>query len=146
MQLFFPFLTPASLVEVGSPWARGLQLQLHPKAEEHPQAYQPATQPRPPSAQPPTITPVTQWSTGATVVLLLGKQIDEFSKKSWYAKFTTTQLGLTEGDVTLDDSQRPFLAQHRVARRCNILATLFGMVTTLYQYCSAVLVFAVPRW
>ena len=39
----------------------------------------------------------------ATVVLLLGKQIDEFSKKSWYAKFTTTQLSLTEGDVTLDD-------------------------------------------
>ena len=76
---------------------------------------------------------------GATVVLLLGKQIDEFSKKSWYAKFTTTQLGLTEGDVTLDDSQRQFLAQNRVARRCNILATLFGMVTTLYQYCSAVL-------
>ena len=39
----------------------------------------------------------------ATVVLLLGKQIDEFSKKSWYAEFTTTQLSLTEGDVTLDD-------------------------------------------
>ena len=30
----------------------------------------------------------------ATVVLLLGKQIDEFSKKSAkYAKFTTTQQG-----------------------------------------------------
>ena len=34
-----------SQVEVGCPWARGLQLQWHPKAEEHPQAYQPATQP-----------------------------------------------------------------------------------------------------
>ena len=51
----------------------------------------------------------------ATVVLLLGKQTDEFSKKSWYAKFTTTQLSLTKGDVTLDDSQRQFLAQHSVA-------------------------------
>ena len=35
---------PASQVDVGCPWARGLQPQLHPKAEEHPQAYQPATQ------------------------------------------------------------------------------------------------------
>ena len=54
-------------MEVGSPWARGLQPQLHPKAEEHPQAYQLATQPRAPRAQPPTIAPVTlrpepQWS------------------------------------------------------------------------------------
>ena len=39
---------PASQVEVGCPWARGLQPQLHPKAEEHSQAYQPATQPRAP--------------------------------------------------------------------------------------------------
>ena len=37
---------PTLQVEVGCPWARGLQLQWHPKAEEHPQAYQPATQPR----------------------------------------------------------------------------------------------------
>ena len=37
---------PVSQVKVGCPWARGLQLQWHPKAEEHPQAYQPATQPR----------------------------------------------------------------------------------------------------
>ena len=46
---------------------QGLQPQLHPKAEENPQAYQPATQPRAPRAQPPTIAPVTlrpepQWS------------------------------------------------------------------------------------
>ena len=38
-------LTPVSQVEVGCPWAKGLQLQLHPKVEEHPQAYQPTTQP-----------------------------------------------------------------------------------------------------
>ena len=36
-------LVPVSQVEVGCPWAGGLQLQLHPKVEEHPQAYQPAT-------------------------------------------------------------------------------------------------------
>ena len=49
-----------SQVEVGCPWARGLRLQLHPKVEEHPQAYQPATQPRVPlcPAPPPTIAPV----------------------------------------------------------------------------------------
>ena len=41
-------LVPVSQVEVGCPWARGLWLQLHPKVEEHPQAYQPATQPRVP--------------------------------------------------------------------------------------------------
>ena len=41
-------LVPVSQVEVGCPWVRGLQLQLHPKVEEHPQAYQPATQPRVP--------------------------------------------------------------------------------------------------
>ena len=41
-------LVPVSQVEVGCPWARGLRLQLHPKVEEHPQAYQPATQPRVP--------------------------------------------------------------------------------------------------
>ena len=40
-------------MEVGCPWARGLQPQLHPKAEEHPQAYQPATQPRAPLRQAP---------------------------------------------------------------------------------------------
>ena len=55
-------LVPVSQVEVGCPWARGLQLQLHPKVEEHPQAYQPATQPRVPPPPlcpaPPTIAPV----------------------------------------------------------------------------------------
>ena len=57
-------LVPVSQVEVGCPWARGLRLQLHPKVEEHPQAYQPATQPRvplcpaPPPRPPPTIAPV----------------------------------------------------------------------------------------
>ena len=39
-------LTLVSQLEVGCPWARGLQPQSHPRAEEHPQAYQPATQPR----------------------------------------------------------------------------------------------------
>ena len=38
-------LTPASQVEVGCPWARGLLPQLHPKAKEHPQEYQPAPSP-----------------------------------------------------------------------------------------------------
>ena len=38
---------------------QGAATTIHPKAEEHPQAYQPATQPRPPRAQPPTIAPVT---------------------------------------------------------------------------------------
>ena len=52
-------LTPASQVEVGCTWARGLLPQLHPKGKEHPQAYQPATQPRAPRAQLPTIAPVT---------------------------------------------------------------------------------------
>ena len=53
-------LVPVSQVEVGCPWARGLRLQLHPKVEEHPQAYQPATQPRVPlcPAPHPTIAPV----------------------------------------------------------------------------------------
>ena len=36
-------------MEVGYPWARGLQPQSHPKAEEHPQAYQPATPTRAPA-------------------------------------------------------------------------------------------------
>ena len=40
---------------------QGAATAIHPKAEEHPQAYQPATQPRapPPRAQPPTLVPVT---------------------------------------------------------------------------------------
>ena len=46
-----------SQVEVGCPWARGLRLQLHPKVEEHPHAYQPATQPRVPLCPPPTPPP-----------------------------------------------------------------------------------------
>ena len=37
-----------------------------------------------------------------------------------------------EGDVTRDYSQRRFLAQHSVA-------TLFRMVTTLFQHCNVVL-------
>ena len=37
-----------------------------------------------------------------------------------------------KGDVTRDVSQRPFLAQQRVA-------TLFRMITTLFQHCNAVL-------
>ena len=45
-------LTPASQVEVGRPWVRGLQPQLHPKAEEHSQAYQPAIQPQAPRLAP----------------------------------------------------------------------------------------------
>ena len=45
-RFFYLPLTPASQVEVWCPWVRGLQPQLHPKAEEYPQAYQPATQPR----------------------------------------------------------------------------------------------------
>ena len=41
-----------------------------------------------------------------------------------------------KGDVTRDDSQRlPF----SVTQRCNIAATLFRIVTTLFQYCDAVL-------
>ena len=39
---------------------QGAATATHPKAEEHPQAYQPATQPRnPPAPSPPTIAPVT---------------------------------------------------------------------------------------
>ena len=39
---------------------QGAVTAIHPKVEEHPQAYQPATQPRaPPHAQSPTIAPVT---------------------------------------------------------------------------------------
>ena len=38
-------------MEVECPRARGLQPQLLPKADEHPQAYQPATQRRAPRAQ-----------------------------------------------------------------------------------------------
>ena len=38
---------------------QGAATAIDPKAEEHPQAYQPATQPRAPLAQPPTIAPVT---------------------------------------------------------------------------------------
>ena len=34
------------------PRGQGLQQQSHPKAEEHPQAYQPATQPRAPLPPP----------------------------------------------------------------------------------------------
>ena len=45
-------LTPASQVEVGRPWVRGLQPQLHPKAEEYSQAYQPAIQPQAPAPSP----------------------------------------------------------------------------------------------
>ena len=37
-----------------------------------------------------------------------------------------------KGDVTRDDSQRRFLAQHSVA-------TLFRIVTTSFQHCNAVL-------
>ena len=39
-----------------------------------------------------------------------------------------------QGNVKQDDLQRRFLAQHS-----NIVATLFKMVTTLFQYCNAVL-------
>ena len=35
------------------PMGQGAATAIHPKAEEHPQAYQPATQPRAPLAQPP---------------------------------------------------------------------------------------------
>ena len=38
----------------------------------------------------------------------------------------------SQGDVTRDDSQQRFLAQHSVA-------TLFRMVTTLFQHCHAAL-------
>ena len=62
ISLVLHWLIPASQVEVGCPWARGLQPQLHPKAEEHPQAYKPATQPLGSLrsyAQPPTIALIT---------------------------------------------------------------------------------------
>ena len=36
-------------------------------------------------------------------------------------------------DVTRDDSQRRFLAQHC----CDIVATLFRIVTTLFQHCNS---------
>ena len=39
---------------------------------------------------------------------------------------------LTKGDVTRDDSQRRFVAQRSVA-------TLFLIVTTLFEHCNAVL-------
>ena len=47
-------------MEVGCPWARWLQPQLHPKAEEHALVYQPATQVRGPSRPfpPPPIPPL----------------------------------------------------------------------------------------
>ena len=45
-------LTPASQVEVGCPWARGLLPQLHPQGERTPTGI-------PTCAQPPTIVPVT---------------------------------------------------------------------------------------
>ena len=48
-------LMPTLQVEVGCPGTRGLQQQSHPKAEEHPQIYQPTTQPRQP--QPPPVRP-----------------------------------------------------------------------------------------
>ena len=38
---------------------QGAATAIHPKAEEHPQAYQPATQPRAPQRPAPTIAPVT---------------------------------------------------------------------------------------
>ena len=38
----------------------------------------------------------------------------------------------SKGDVTRDDLQRRFLAQHSVA-------TLFRIVTTLFQHCNVVL-------
>ena len=41
-------LTPASQVDVECPRARALPRQSHPKEEEHPQTYQPATQPQAP--------------------------------------------------------------------------------------------------
>ena len=41
------------------PMGQGAATAIHPKAEEHSQAYQPTTQPRAPHGQPPTITPVT---------------------------------------------------------------------------------------
>ena len=44
---------------------------------------------------------------------------------------------LFKGDGTPDDSQRLFILS--ATQRCNIVATLFRMVTTLVQHCSAVL-------
>ena len=44
--------------------------------------------------------------------------------------------GKTKGDVTQDDSQRPFLAQHSVAA---LLRHFLRLVTTFFQHCNAVL-------
>ena len=41
-------------------------------------------------------------------------------------------LAMFKGDVTREDSEGQFLAEHRVA-------TLFRIVTTLFQHCNAVL-------
>ena len=42
----------------------------------------------------------------------------------------------SEGDVTRDYSQTTI---YSATQRCNIVATLFRMVITLFQYCNAVL-------
>ena len=41
-----------------------------------------------------------------------------------------------KGDVTPDDSQRPIFS---ATQRYNIVATLFRMVTRLFQHCNVVL-------
>ena len=52
-------LTPASQVEVGCPWARGLQPQYTPRRKNTHRPTNPQPSHEPPRAQPPTIAPVT---------------------------------------------------------------------------------------
>ena len=53
------YLTPASQVEVGCPWARGLQPQYTPRQKNTHRPTNPQPNHEPPRAQPPTIAPVT---------------------------------------------------------------------------------------
>ena len=47
------------------------------------------------------------------------------------------QTGENKGDVTRDNSQRRFLAQQSIT--IIIIATLFRVVTTLFEHCNAAL-------
>ena len=55
----FNELTPASQVEVGCPWARGLEPQYTPRRKNTDRPTNPQPSHKSPRAQPPTIAPVT---------------------------------------------------------------------------------------
>ena len=54
----------------------------------------------------------------------------------WQLRNNEVLKNLTLKVMLLDDSQRPIFS---VTQRCNIVGTLFRMVTTLFQHCNAVL-------